>query len=78
VTLLNGFAPKLGDRFDLFDFTSFSGAFATLNLPTLSGGLTWDASALSTSGELVAVPEPASLSLLIVGAGSLLVRRRRA
>jgi hypothetical protein len=31
----------LGDSFPLFSASSYAGAFAALNLPSLSGGLTW-------------------------------------
>jgi autotransporter-associated beta strand protein len=45
-------SPALGDVFDILDFASASGAFSTLSLPGLGGGLTWDASNLLTTGEL--------------------------
>ena len=41
-----------GDTFDLFDAATFSGAFATLNLPTLPGGLIWDTSYLNVDGTI--------------------------
>ena len=40
----------VGDTFDLFDwFAAPTGTFATLNLPTLGSGLSWDTSKLYTS-----------------------------
>ncbi|MGC4016911.1 MAG: autotransporter-associated beta strand repeat-containing protein [Luteolibacter sp.] len=57
-TNLNG-AFAEGQVYNLFDFTSASGTFATINLPTLADGLTWDTSNLYTQGSLSIVPEPA-------------------
>jgi hypothetical protein len=51
-----------------------SGVFDTVNLPGLSPGLFWDASALYTEGSLMVTPEPAMLSLLALG-GLLALRR---
>jgi hypothetical protein len=48
---LLSFMPSAGDSFDLFDFASSLGSF-TLDLPALTGGLTWDASNLLQTGEL--------------------------
>ena len=41
-----------GDMFQLFSSSSYSGAFATLNLPILSGGLVWDLSGLTANGTI--------------------------
>jgi T5SS/PEP-CTERM-associated repeat protein len=55
--LLNGFSPIPGNTFQILDFASLTGTFATMNLPTLSGGLTWNTSQLYVSGVLtVGVP----------------------
>jgi pectate lyase len=59
VALLSGYAPSVGDRFDVLDFDSASGSFV-LELPALTNGLTWDASKLLVTGELHVVPEPAT------------------
>jgi hypothetical protein len=69
VIFLDGFAAGSGDTFDILDFASLSGAFSALDLPALGGGLYWDSSNLYTTGVLSvqAVPEPATLSLLIGG-----------
>jgi hypothetical protein len=52
VSLVNNFQPRLGDSFDLMDWGSLSGTFATLNLPALAGGLHWSTSQLYTSGTI--------------------------
>jgi hypothetical protein len=52
VSLLNGFAPAVGNSFDLFDWSTLSGTFANIQLPKLAGGLTWNTSQLYTTGTL--------------------------
>jgi hypothetical protein len=44
--------PQAGDMFDILNFNSVSGAFATLNLPVLSTGLAWNTYDLLTTGTL--------------------------
>ncbi len=80
VQLINGFTPTLGQTFQLIDPPSILGTFNTLDLPTLSGNLQWNTSDLNSGGLLtVTTPEPACLELAAVGAGlMLLVRRRKA
>lgn len=83
LNLLNTGALTLaeGDSFDLFDWGSAPiGSFATLNLPTLDGGLTWDTSDLYSGGliSVTAVPEPAYFALLTaVSMGGVVFWRRR-
>ncbi len=84
VTFINSFTPVSGSSFNLFDFSSISGTFTTLNLQSLTAGLSWDTSALHTTGVLsvtgTPIPEPAT-SAALVGAGVLALaawRRRRA
>ena len=48
-----------GYTYDLFDFASASGTFATINLPTLDSGLEWDTSNLLVTGEIAVVANPA-------------------
>ena len=80
LSLLGGFAPQAGQRFDLFDWSSSSGSFAQLDLAAapLAPGLRWDASQLHIDGSLAvaAVPEPALWALLASGLAVLLCRRR--
>jgi hypothetical protein len=52
VLLINGFSPVAGDSFDVLNWASVAGTFSLLNLPPLTGGLTWNTSALYTSGVL--------------------------
>jgi T5SS/PEP-CTERM-associated repeat protein len=49
---LVGFSPAAGNSFNILDFASLTGKFATLDLPLLHGGLTWNASQLYTTGSL--------------------------
>ena len=51
VSLINNFTPQPGDSFNLLDWTSVSGVFHTITLPTLSG-LVWDDSQLYSHGVL--------------------------
>lgn len=72
----------VSNRFNLFDFASWSGGFAVTNLPSLDSSLKWDFTDFESQGILavsLAIPEPSSL--LAVGAGLALLavlRRRRA
>jgi hypothetical protein len=50
VVLIDDFTPSAGNSFNLFDWGSVSGTFATLSLPTLAGGLTWNTSLLYSTG----------------------------
>jgi hypothetical protein len=77
IVLIEGFDPELNDTFDILDWGTLSGTFNTVNLPGLDPGLSWNDSALYTEGEITVVPEPAALSLLVLGASGLLLRRRR-
>jgi hypothetical protein len=54
VTLGPGFAPSLGNSFDLLDWSAstISGTFASLQLPPLASGLKWNTSSLYTTGAL--------------------------
>ncbi|MCF7848391.1 MAG: PEP-CTERM sorting domain-containing protein [Kiritimatiellales bacterium] len=77
VLLLNGFAPSYGDTFDLFNWDGgTSNTFAGMALPTLSGGLDWDASNLYSDGSLSVIPEPATMSLLGLSSLGLFWMRR--
>ena len=61
VNLSGGFAPLLGDTFDIFDFGSALGTLA-FDLPDLSGaGLDWDTTGLLVDGILEVVAASANL-----------------
>ena len=47
-----------GDAFDLFDFTSASGSFATITPATPGAGLRWDTNRLRVDGTLAVVAAP--------------------
>ncbi len=47
VLLTDGFTPSPGDSFDILDFSSLSGSFSALSLPS---GIEWNTSQLLTSG----------------------------
>lgn len=55
ILLDTGFAPALGDSFDILDFTTLTGNFDNIEYPSLSPGLAWDDSALLTTGEISVV-----------------------
>jgi hypothetical protein len=44
--------PGYGAVFDILDWNSLSGTFATINLPALTGPLAWNKSQLYTTGSL--------------------------
>jgi fibronectin-binding autotransporter adhesin len=60
----SGDALQAGNTFQIFGATGFLGAFATVNLPILSGGLSWDTSELASAGRLRVVA-PSSTPTLI-------------
>jgi autotransporter-associated beta strand protein len=55
VSLINGFTPSAGETFDILVNSTPSGTFDSLELPNLSGPLSWDASQLYTNGSLSVV-----------------------
>lgn len=92
----NGFlssTPAAGDVFNLFDWVTAmgggftlpgnltaGGSYGGLDLPTLSGTLQWDVSALQSHGVIAvwdAVSEPSRAMLLLFGLLGAFLRRRR-
>jgi len=63
-----------GMVFNLFDGSGYFGSFDTLNLPSLTGDLSWQNNLL-TDGTLVVIPEPSAA--LLGGLGLLVLLRRR-
>jgi hypothetical protein len=79
VTLPSGFLPANGEQFQLLytsQGASITGAFNSVELPSLPDGETWDTSDLYTTGIISVVPEPTSAGLMSFS-GMLLLRRRR-
>jgi hypothetical protein len=54
VSLINGFVPSIGQTFDILNWGSLTGQFASLSLPSLSGAA-WDTSQLYVNGTLKVV-----------------------
>ncbi len=52
VHLIEAYEPQPGDTFDLWNAGATSGAFTAVNLPALSGELSWDTSQLVSAGTL--------------------------
>lgn len=79
VQLAPGFMPSAGQKFQLLSASSagLTGAFAHLDLPSLSGGLWWDTATLYESGSIGVVPCPGVSGVLGL-AGLAAVGRRRA
>lgn len=79
---LNGLSGwAVGDSWQIFDWTSLAGSsvgtFTTVDLPTLSGGFSWDISGLYTAGVISIAPEPGRTGLIAGALGALALRRRR-
>ncbi len=55
VSLINSFAPQLGQSFDIVDWGSLTGTLSSIQLPALSTGLAWNATKLYTAGLLSVV-----------------------
>jgi hypothetical protein len=51
-SLVNGFLPQTGTTFDILDWTTLSGTFDTVQLPTLGGRIVWNSSHLYDAGPL--------------------------
>jgi autotransporter-associated beta strand protein len=63
VTNIGTDALTNGDTFTLFTSTAYAGAFTTLNLPALTGGLVWS-NRLAIDGSLTVVSAPSIPSLV--------------
>lgn len=80
--ILYGYAPVLGDRWDILDagvialVGNVNDLFDTSQAP-LDPGLYWDFGDFTMDGTVKVAPEPATLALLGLGAAASLVLRRR-
>ncbi len=77
LNLATGYAAVLNDSVKLFNGSSYNGTFSSITGTDLGGGLSWDTSALATTGTITVVPEPATWGLLGLGLGTLVLARRR-
>lgn len=74
---LDSFSPTNGASFDLFNWEGgVSGAFASIDSSSLSGGLYWDTTNLYTDGQLSVIPEPTSAALILLVGGLFYVKKR--
>jgi T5SS/PEP-CTERM-associated repeat protein len=81
LTSWKGFVGQAGQHFDLFDWGSTTGSFASIDASgfKLAAGTQLDTSALYTTGEIsvTAVPEPEHWAMLLAGLVGLAWRTRR-
>ncbi len=80
LNLATGFAAVEGQFVDLFDWDTLAGQFDLITGTDLGGGLSWDTSALYSTGIITVVPEPATVQVLLLSAGLMafvFIRRRR-
>ncbi len=82
VALGNGFNPAAGEVFQVLTFGSATGDFASLDLPALVDGLSWQVSRDAGAYTLGVVPEPTTVSLVTLfgvalAAGTVWAQRRR-
>jgi len=74
--IVNAMSPvSENDVFDLLDFGEITGEFDAFQLP--GGTISWDLSQLYVTGEIKAVPEPASALLVALAVPAVMARVRR-
>lgn len=78
LSFINGYTGNAGDTFDLFDFTSSTGAFSQIvALNPLSNGLGWSYDGATGVLTVIPVPEPESYALMALGLGVISLASRR-
>jgi hypothetical protein len=78
IAFLDGFRPQVGDTFAVLDYNSHTGAFGEIDSLTCPGYVfTADYGSNGLTLVTSEVPEPASLSLLLMGAAILLRKRSK-
>jgi hypothetical protein len=75
--LLDGYEPRGGEVYDLLEWGTLSGEFHALNLPPLADGLSWDTTALYSTGSISVIPEPGVLTALLLVTSVLCLRSLR-
>ena len=64
ISLINGYTPG-NTTFDIFDFLSADGTFATVNLDDALGASAWDLTQLYVTGEITFIPPPTGTLIYI-------------
>jgi hypothetical protein len=78
LSFIDGYTGNAGDTFDLFDFTSSSGAFSQIVvLSPLGNGFGYTYDGASGVLTVIPVPEPESYAMLALGLGVISVFSRR-
>ncbi len=73
-----GYTATLHDSIQIFqNWTSITGGFSSFTGRELGGGLSWDTSALGSTGYITVVPEPSTWMLFAGGLTFVIVMRRR-
>ncbi len=79
--LLDGYAPLVGDEFDLLDWgvLNYQGMTIDFSNAILTTGLRWDSTVFASTGSLrvSAIPEPGNLIWLIAASFGFAARRKR-
>jgi hypothetical protein len=64
VTFIDGFVPTLGNAFNVLNYSSHTGTFATINLPVLPTALSWNTEYGTNAVKLSVVVNPLPVTLV--------------